>query len=81
MQHYHGNTTLPHNFNKCSCVEVVCPVELNDSREVWETLITNQELVATPTHNVVAHFCVFTARGSGEGEGEEGRRGEGEGGR
>lgn len=46
------------------------PVELNDSREVRETLVSNQELVATTAHNVVAHFSVLTREGEGrEGEG------------
>ena len=68
--------TLAHYFNECRRVEVVCSVELNDGRQVREALVPNQELVATATHNVVAHFCVLTAQGGGEGRGGEGRRGE-----
>ena len=69
--------TLAHYFNECRRVEVVRSVELNDGRQVREALVPNQELVATATHNVVAHFCVLTAQGGGEerGRGGEGRRG------
>ena len=65
----------------------MCPVELNDSREVRETLVSNQELVATTAHNVVAHFSVLTREGEGReglglglGEGEGGGEGGGKGG-
>ena len=52
------------------------PVELNDSREVRETLVSNQELVATTAHNVVAHFSVLTREG-GKGRGGLGLGGRG----
>ena len=63
----------PHYFNECCCVKVVCPIELNDSREVCEGLVTNQELVTAATDNVVTDFGVLTGEGMGEGEGRGGR--------
>ena len=71
--------TPAHYFNECRRVKVVRSIELNDGRQVREALVSNQELVATATHNVVAHFCVLTAQGGGEGRGgEEGREQKGE---
>ena len=49
-------------FCKCSCVEKVFRVELNDSRKISEGLIPYQIQSSTARYNIVTHFVVFTAQ-------------------